>query len=293
MNNQQNQPENKRVSRKQLIEVDQQLTDKDKELLLLLRKCRFLSTEQIRQIFFHDSPNQTAGKKRTNRFINRLDTAGVIFFLERRIGGIQKGSSSRVISLTPAGYKLVYKWLEIDKPYPKKRITELSYFNITHHLAISEIYTQLMELQLQDKLEVHLSQFEPAAWRTFNQRGILKFLKPDLYVELLVDDYIDSYFLEIDLDSEPPHRIVKKCQEAYLTYFQSGVEQRQHDGVFPFIVWIVPSTKRRDTLLKHLTQKLGESILLFRVITFEEFSLLIIGGGELPEKEGDEHDKEK
>jgi hypothetical protein len=292
MNSQQNQPENKRVSRKQLIEVEQQLTDIDKELLLLLRKCRFLTSEQTRRIFFFDSPNETAGKKRTNRLINRLESAGVIFFLERRIGGIQKGSSSRVISLTPAGYKLVYQWLEINKPYPKKRITDLSYFNITHHLAISEIYTQLMELQLQDKLEIHLSQFEPAAWRTFNQRGILKFLKPDLYVELLVDDYIDSYFLEIDLDSEPPHRIIKKCQEAYLTYYQSGVEQRQHNGVFPFIVWLVPSIKRRDTLLKHLTLKLGESTMLFRVITFEEFSLLICGGGELPKKEGNKNEKE-
>ncbi|MBU5362649.1 replication-relaxation family protein [Enterococcus raffinosus] len=275
-----NQLVNQRISRKQLFEIEDRLDDKDKELLLLLKKCRFLSTQQIRRIFFSDSPNEIAGKKRTNRLLNRLNSHRVIFFLERRIGGFEKGSSSRVISLTPAGYKLVHNWLDIEKPLPRKRVADLSYFNLTHYLAISEVYTQLMELQQQAKIEIYLSQFEPAAWRTYNQRGVLKFLKPDLYIELLVENYIDSYFLEIDLDSEPVNRIVKKCQEVYLTYYQSGVEQRQHDGVFPFIVWIVPSVKRRETLIKHLTKKLGESMLLFRVITFEEFGQLIKGNNE-------------
>ena len=55
--------------------------------------------------------------------------------------------------------------------------------------------------------------------------------------------YEDRWFIEVDLDTESPNKIIDKC-ERYHKYYRSGLEQ-QESGVFPLTVWIVPSAERK------------------------------------------------
>ena len=108
-----------------------------------------------------------------------------------------------------------------------------------HTLAVSELHTQLLGIEGITLTDI---QFEPACWRSYHGTA----LKPDLYAVTTDGKYEDSWFFEIDLATEAPSRVVSKCEQ-YQEYYRSGVEQSKH-GIFPLVVWIVPSAKRRATL---------------------------------------------
>jgi hypothetical protein len=88
--------------------------------------------------------------------------------------------------------------------------------------------------------------------------------------------YEDYWFFEVDLDTEAPSRVIRKC-EVYVTYYQSGNEQQQTD-IFPFVVWLTPNKKRQATILKYIQQELGDYSKLFTVITAEDLDTLISTG---------------
>ena len=78
-------------------------------------------------------------------------------------------------------------------------------------------------------------------------------LKPDLYAVTASKEYMDYWFIEVDLATESPAIVVRKCEQ-YIHYFQSGVEQRR-SGVFPRVIWIVPTDKRKDSLTFYIQNR--------------------------------------
>jgi len=128
---------------------------------------------------------------------------------------------------------------------PRKRNFEPSPHFVNHTLAVSELNVQLMGMAGIAVVDV---QFEPNCWRTYSGNT----LKPDLYAVTSDGEYEDSWFFEIDLATEAPSRILSKCEQ-YQDYYRSGVEQSDY-GVFPKVVWIIPDSKRRDSLQGHIRQ---------------------------------------
>jgi hypothetical protein len=251
-----------RLSRKQLEQMADNLQPRQQAILQALQHARYMSSGQVAEFGFGDAASQSAAQRAANRTLNHLQDNGLVSSLGRRVGGVRAGSSGYVWNLTNAGFRLLNLDPNLDNPnqsqakQPRKRSFEPSPRFLSHTLGVSELYIQLLGMGGIELVEV---QFEPQCWREFaggysvgGTGGTKQQLKPDLYAVTSDGDYEDSWFFELDLNTEAPSRIVSKC-ELYEAYYATNAEQRQ-SGVFPLVVWIVPDGKRRDTVKQHIAQ---------------------------------------
>jgi hypothetical protein len=101
-------------------------------------------------------------------------------------------------------------------------------------------------------------------------------VKPDLSLVTATEEFEDYWFLEIDLATEPPSRIIRTCL-AYEAYRRSGEEQKRL-GLFPAVVWIVPTVKRKGAIESRLVEARDIDSGLFTVITLDELEPLLRRG---------------
>lgn len=268
--------ENHRLSRRKLEEIDIALSQRDKEVLHAIQRHRYLMTRQIQRLQFTDAANPSAALRAASRNLKKLKELGLITNLSRRIGGVRAGSASLIWHTTHAGERLLR--LHDYKPYPSKRFFEPSPYFLAHTLAVAEISIQIAEVCKETNLELSALQPEPDCWRVYSERGKHVSLKPDLYATINSKEYEDRYFLEIDLDTESPAKIIEKC-ERYHKYYHSGLEQKEN-GIFPLTVWIVPTEKRKEHLSSHIRTAFSKQPRLFAVITDDELERLIRDGGD-------------
>jgi hypothetical protein len=269
-----------RMGHNRLSRLTSELSGRDKEILLSLKNYRYLTTNQLRRLHFRDSATDIAALRAANRILAKLKDLGVVAALERRIGGVRAGSGSFVWTLSPTGARLLALIANAAGKPVRKRFYEPSPAFLEHTLAVAEVSIRLMEPAFS---ESHTSlvtlQNEPDCWRTFaGAGGAAKCLKPDLFAITSTDDYEDHWFMEIDLATESPSQVVRKCG-LYVSYRKSGREQ-QKTGVFPFVVWIVPDAKRKDAVRRHIADNLHGSVNIFAVITLDELGILIEQGAD-------------
>ena len=258
-----------RITKNKIIEYSSILSKRDKEVLHSIKICNFLKTNQISRLHFDDKTAPST----VCRALTKLHKLGLIQPIKRRIGGVRAGSTSLVWSLNMAGAEL----LQLGETTPlksRKRVYEPSYIFLKHTLGVSELYTRLNTTTATNLMK---TEFEPNCWRTYTSHfGVNVVLKPDLYVVTASDGYEDHWFFEVDMDTEAPSRILRKC-ESYAKYYMTGGEQKQI-GVFPQVVWIVPDYKRKITLKKHIAENMSEYTDLFVAITFDDLDTLLACG---------------
>ena len=265
-----------RVSKKQLLEIDGRLGERDRELLGVVQQYRYLMTGQIQRLVFTEAANSSAGLRAASRNLKKLYEFGLINRLSRRIGGVRAGSSSLIWYLTHAGERLLR--LSNNGTHPIRRFFEPSPHYLAHSLAVAETAIQLIEICREYEPEIASLQLEPECWRAYSNAGVSLSLKPDLYAAVTTKEYEDRYFLEIDLDTESPAKIIEKCRK-YHAYYRSGLEQEE-SGIFPLTVWIVPGAARKEKLIRHLREAFDKQAKLFAVITCDELKHLILDGGD-------------
>ena len=279
--------ETTRVSKKKLREYRQVLGDRDMAALRSVRLCRFLKTGQAARLHFGDAVTPSAGLRAATRALSRLHGMGLVRPLVRRIGGTRAGSTSYVWTARTAGLEL----LRMDENAggdtggpqaaepgpqgtPRKRDFEPTYIFLKHTLTVAELYTRLATM---DGIRLARAEFEPTCWRGFSTAfSANAALKPDFYAVTASGGYEDHWFFEVDLDTEAPIRIIRKC-EVYGRYYLTGNEQRKN-GIFPRVAWVVPDEKRRDALKRHIGEHLSGYAALFAVVTFDGFGALVSGG---------------
>jgi hypothetical protein len=103
-------------------------------------------------------------------------------------------------------------------------------------------------------------------------------LRPDMYAATICGEYEDRWFIELDLHTESPSKVIEKCRR-YHDYYRSGLEQKLHN-VFPLVVWIVPDAARKESVTKHIREAFQKQPKIFIVITPEELETLIRQGVE-------------
>jgi len=137
-----------------------------------------------------------------------------------------------------------------------------------HTLAVSDLYVQLREAERAGRVELLAFDAEPACWRRYTRLGgAAGVLKPDAFVQLGVDEYEDSFLVEVDLGTEHRGQLIRK-HHVYGEYFRSGEEQTK-TGVFPGVLWIVPDAQRM-ALLTDIHRGLPEQTRrLFTAVTVE------------------------
>lgn len=227
-------PPPNRVGRYQLQQLADRLGERDWAILRSVAEHRFLTVSQICALYFHELGPSSA-LRRTQRVLARLRRDGILGTLTRRVGGIQAGSYGLTHYVAAAGERL----LRIESgDAVRQRWHEPSARFVTHHLAISGLRIELEIAHREQKLELVRREVEPAAWRKYVGLGGASItLKPDAYLETTPtpgSEFVDAWFVEIDLGHEGIPTLIKKCHE-YEQYRRQGIEQE--DGGFPLIIW--------------------------------------------------------
>ena len=263
-----------RISRKQLEATEAALSDRDKSILNIIWEYRYLTTDQIKRLYFIDCTTDRAALRTASRNLKKLREMGLINILDRRIGGVRAGSGSYIWHLAAAGSHLLRMMNATIRPNRKQ--FEPSIYFLAHTLAVSECYVRITEICGAKGMKLTEVQNEPANWRLYNSGGKIASLKPDLFAVTVCGNYEDRWFLEIDMATESAGKILEKCHR-YHEYYRGGLEQKEH-GVFPLVVWIVPDEARKQNLTRHIQHEFQKQPKLFTVITADELEHLFRQG---------------
>jgi len=260
----------KRISKRQLLEMNNNFSDRDRNILHTIQRCRYITSGQLQRLLLTDATTHVAALKATNRTLAKLGELGLIEALPRRVGGTRGGSGAHIWHLRPPGEHLLRLTGSVARL--NCSFTPSPQF-LTHTLAATECFVRLHEICRSDGLGLKTISLEPDCWRMYNHGGKLISIKPDIFAVTTCRDFEDRWFIELDLDTEAPIRIVEKCHR-YHQYYRSGLEQKQNE-VFPMVVWIVPDKRRKDSIEKHLHDEFSAWPNLFEVITLDELEPLL------------------
>jgi hypothetical protein len=255
-------PAEHRVSRTELDRLDRRLSERDRAVLTSLRMHHFLTTTQLQRFHFADHHTPAAAARICRRVLARLYQLRVIEHLDRRIGGIRAGSASYVWRIGLIGDRLLRQH---DDHRARSRRKEPSPRHLLHRLAIADVHLALREIG-PDGPRLETVATEPGCWRTFTSpTGSPTVLKPDLYAVTSSGDYEDHWFIEVDRATESLPTLLAKCAQ-YQHYRLTNLEQQRH-GIFPRVLWVLPTERYADTLRRAIDQAVRLPAELFRVCT--------------------------
>jgi len=265
------------MTRRDVADLLLQLSERDQAVLESLRDHRLLTTALIQRLHFTFGPNarhssQAAASGAAMRVLSRLERLGLVARLMRRIGGVRAGSSGIVWQLGATGERLLRT---MHGEHKRRRYLEPSPAFVAHTLAVAQRAVRLRELG-RSALELVALETEPACWRSFlGPHGARTWLKPDLFAITASGNYEDHWFIEVDRATEHPAVVARKAL-IYQRYAATGAHQAEHD-LFPAVVWVVPTQRRKQVLEAALPSKSSADSELFRVITVSEFDAYITG----------------
>lgn len=252
--------------------IRRQLTERDHEVLRSLLQFRLLTSRHLQQLHFTDHQTDAAALRACSRSLQRICDLGLIKPLERRIGGVRRGSASLVWHLAATGEHYL-RSMEGDGR--RRRFLEPSLQFVRHTLAVNDVAVALRVMARSDDnfMLDHLGT-EPSNWRPFlGAGGETTWLKPDLHVitsQQTADGLFESHtFLEMDLGTEHLPRIQTKCR-VYAAYAATGAYQAEH-GLFPAVVWLSADPKRRARLRAAVAATAGLPPGTFRVRSPERY----------------------
>lgn len=235
-----------RLTARRLTAIDAVLGERDRDIVITVGELGMMSGEQLRQVFFA-SGAKDEGRRASLKVLSRLAECEVLARLERRVGGVRRGSTGFIYVLGPAGQRLLHRWQGLPSRRARRPLEPGQQF-VAHRLAVAQLFADLHVVQRYG--EVHLVEFsgEPACWRSrIGAFGNTSTLKPDAYVKLTIDSRQLHWFIEVDMATESTSVIATKAA-AYLAHYRSGIEQ----PVMPRVAWLVPSAKRQETLTRVL-----------------------------------------
>ena len=245
-------------------------------LLALVAAHRFATTTQLARLTAPEYASPASALRQTQRHLASLAQQRLVTSLERRVGGWQGGSAVTVWAATTRGHRLVAADEGEEVPR-RQRPREVSTTFLDHLLAITEVRTSIEEAVRQQTDTEATVALEPECWRTaLSPSGQPQVLRPDLAVTITSPAYEDRYLIEVDRATENPGRVIATCWR-YQEH-QATSAQASDGGVFPLVVWLVPTDRRRHHLERAIAHSTGLLRDLFRVIRLDQLPTLIHGG---------------
>lgn len=270
------------IGRRSLQQIADSLSPRDWTILRFLSTQKFADTAHLRRMFFTDHATPSAATRACLRVLDRLLEHRLISRLERRVGGIRRGSTGFIWHLDVAGERLT-------RPHgaPRRHVGDPSTTFLEHTLQVTDTVVALHELTRHGDLTLVGLLVETAAWRSFlTGYGTTTVLKPDLYAHLATDEYDDHWYLEVDRGTESLPVLLQKSR-LYAAYKATGRAQAEH-GVFPRVLWIVPTQARVARLTAAIHTEKDLPTRLFTVITPEQFAATIHTPDDTPPDSGKE-----
>jgi hypothetical protein avisC_04781 len=241
-------------------------------LLALVAAHRFATTTQLARLTAPEYASSASALRQTQRHLASLAQQRLLTSLERRVGGWQGGSAVTIWAATTRGHRLVTA--EGEEVPRRQRPREVSTTFLDHLLAITEVRTSIEEAVRQEADTEAAVALEPDCWRTaLSPSGQVQVLRPDLAVTITSPAYEDRYLIEVDRATENPGRVIATCWR-----YQEHQAQIGDGDVFPLVVWLVPTDRRRHRLERAIAHSTGLLRDLFRVIRLDQLPTLIHGG---------------
>jgi protein involved in plasmid replication-relaxation len=252
-----------RLTARHLARLDAVLTDRERAVLRTLAVVKAASGRQLQRLHFAGVPS---AERQCRRLLARLVEHRLLARLGRSVGGVRAGSAGWVYALDAAGQRLAApaqsRWRRPYTPGP---------LFLRHRLAVTEVYVAVVEAERRGEVEVLRFATEPECWRSAG--GVV--VKPDACTRLLLPNFEDVWFIEVDCGSEAPVTLARKLA-AYRRYWQSGIEQERH-GVFPAVVWLVPDAARYQVVVDVIARQPADSWPLYRVALLSDATAVLTG----------------
>jgi len=255
------------VTSARVAQLEAHLSERDLAIVTTLDRVRLATGAQLQRLHFTDGT--TASQlRRSEMALSRLVGRRVLARLDRRVGGVRSGSAGYVYALDAAGQRLA----SVCGPAGGRRLrrpwTPGAAF-VDHALAVTELYVGLREAERAGSLELVAFDAEPLCWRTFTGLGGARVvLKPDAFVRIGLGEFEDCYFVEVDRATHSAPAIARKLT-VYRRYFQTGREQARC-GVFPKVLLLVPTEKRRAALVEVAAAQPATTWPLFQIARHDE-----------------------
>ena len=248
-------------------------------LLALVAAHRFATTTQLARLTAPEYASSASALRQTQRHLASLAQQRLLTSLERRVGGWQGGSAVTIWAATTRGHRLVAPDEGEGEVPRRQRPREVSTTFLDHLLAITEVRTSIEEAVRQEADTEAAVALEPDCWRTaLSPSGQVQVLRPDLAVTITSPAYEDRYLVEVDRATENPGRVIATCWR-YQEHQATSAQASDGDGdVFPLVVWLVPTDRRRHLLERAIAHSTGLLRDLFRVIRLDQLPTLIHGG---------------
>lgn len=255
----------RRVHSDELRRINEAMPDRDRDVLQRIDAHRYLTTHQIQAFAFTDHGSDESAARTTRYVLARLERLALIRSLPRRVGGVRAGSAARIWQLAPAGARLLR---DEGQTY---RSHEPSLRFLRHCLAIADIHLGLRDLRNLDMVEAVEVATEPQAWRRYvGPGGEQRLLQPDLATIVRTRDFVDRWFVEVDLGTESLPTVLKKCGQ-HETYRASGIEQDAHHA-FPLVIWIFTNAERAEKVRTSILRSPRLTPELYRLVTTDSFT---------------------
>src|SRR5512133_2225997 len=148
-----------RVSSQRLAVLRGQLTELDWSVMAMLAAVKLANGTQLRRASMSDG--SSAAERAARRQLARLVEWRVVERLERRQGGLGRGSDAWTYALGPTGLRLSGDGSRARRPsLPSQPMWQ-------HALVGAEIYTRLLDALRGSGQELALWQGEPDCWREY------------------------------------------------------------------------------------------------------------------------------
>jgi len=259
----------KRISRERLARITSELTPRDRELVAFLARVKLATGTQLHRAIWTDESE--AGQRSARRALARLVAWRVLARLERRQGGLGRGSDSWTYALDTAGQRLLGEAGARRPHLPRPAMW-------AHVLLGTEVAVTLAEALRGTDRTIANWQGEPECWRTFTgAHGERVILKPDAFVEVGSPEFSDVAFLEVDTGSQS-RTVIRAKLAAYQRYAATGLEQKAQGGIFPLTVFVTVTAERQALLVDLLADLPSTVWPMFAVGRVADVPRLFTGG---------------
>jgi hypothetical protein len=261
---------NERMTAERLGLLRMELTDRDRAVVAMLAAVKLANGNQLRRATMAD--DSPAAQRAARRQLARLVRWRVVARLERRQGGLGRGSDAWTYGLDIHGRRLVGDMNRVRRPHLPRPMMW------AHVLAGAEVYTRLAEMTRGTDRTLQAWEGEPSCWRRFSGAyGEELILKPDAFVAVSGPGYEDVCFLEIDTGSQS-RAVIRAKLTAYQRYAATGQEQAARGGLFPLTVFVTSTAERQGLLDGLLAELPSEVSRLFAIGRLADAATLLTGG---------------
>lgn len=237
------------------------ITKKQKEILLLLYKFRFLTRLQIQTILNHKHHNRI-----NNWLIDLTEKHYLIQYYDKSFAG-----APAIYSLGINSRKYLKENTEENEVFAPllDRIWREKNFTLTfrdHCLFLGDIFISVRETAKRNNLELHFLTRTNLSMYEYMLKPI-----PDSYT-VFKKKYTQPrrFFLDI-FDPLPPRMMLRKRVRQYFNYYEARYWQDNTPHPFPVIIFICPDEKSKRYLYRFIKKKLDdESDLVFFLTTKDQ-----------------------